>query len=162
MGKENVRERRNQRHRSRPPRQSDEQVDKAIADVQAALYDRLEPAIIRELNGFQRKQVYRFFERTCEYKVKAVRENDDLILKVYPLGQLRRIAEQKTQLVLMKGKPESLPPMDSYQRFLIHDYLKDRDGVKTESSGEAGKDRHVEIHPVFGRTTKKAKKRRLI
>jgi len=162
LGKDDERERPKPRYRSREPRQSDEQVDKAIADVQAALYDKLEPAIITSLNGFQRKQVYRFFEKTCEFKVKAVRENDDYILKVYPLGQLRRIAEQKTQLVLMNGKPESLPPMDSYERFLIHDYLKDRDGVKTESSGVIDKDRHVEIHPIFGRTKKKKKKRRLI
>ena len=41
---------------------------------------------------------------------------------------------------------------------LVHDYLKDRDGIKTESYGE-GKDRHIEIQPLFGRSPKKSKRR---
>jgi predicted RNA-binding protein Jag len=49
--------------------------------------------------------------------------------------------------------------MGSYERFVIHDYLKDRDGVYTESEGEEGKNRHVVIHPHFGRMLKKAKRR---
>jgi spoIIIJ-associated protein len=79
-------------------------------------------------------------------------------MKVYPVGKLRRFAEQKAQEVLMKGESEILPPMGSFERFVIHDYLKNRDGVRTESFGE-GKDRHVEIFPLFGRNPKKVKRK---
>ena len=141
----------------------DEKVQQAITQAEEFLNGSLEPATIRELDGSQRKLIHEHFEKTQEYKVKSYREKESEIIKIYPVGQLKRLAEQKTQEVLMKGKPEDLPPMGSYQRFVIHDYLKDREGVKTESFGEKGKDRHVEILPLvenlplFGRNLKKVK-----
>ena len=119
----------------------------------------MDPAIIKDLGGFQRKLVHEHFERTQEYSVKTYRDDEQVILKIYPTGRLKRLAEQKTQEVLMKGVSEALPPMGSYQRFVIHDYLKEREGVKTVSRGEEGKDRHIEIHPIYGRSLKKAKTR---
>ena len=103
--------------------------------------------------------IHRHFEKTQEYKSKTYRENDnDYIMKIFPVGQLRRFAEQKAQEVLMKGESEVLPPMGAFERFVIHEYLKDRSGIRTESFGE-GAERHIEITPVFGRALKKAKRR---
>jgi len=147
----------NKRFRSRRP-QMDEKVKKAITDAESTLAGTMGTTIIRGLNAFQRKMVHKHFERTQEYKAKTYREEEEYILKVFPIGQLRRFAEQKAQEVLMKGESEVLPPMGSFERFVIHDYLKDRGGIKTESYGE-GAERHIEISPIFGRSLKKAKRR---
>ena len=120
----------------------DNEVQQSIQHIEETLKDSIEPAVIRGFDEFQRKH----------------RETDDVIMKVYPVGAVKRLTEQKTQEVLMRGVPEVLPPMGSFQRFIIHDYLKDREGVRTESFGE-GKDRHIEIQPLFGRSRKKAKRK---
>lgn len=148
----------NNRRFSRKPR-IDDKVRKAIKYIEETLVSSIQPLTIRELNGYQRKAVLQHFEHVQEYRLKTYREKENVIMKVYPVGQLKRLAEQKTQEVLMKGKFEALPPMGSFERFVIHDYLKEREGIKTESFGEEGKSRHVEIHPLFGRALKKAKKR---
>jgi hypothetical protein len=133
-------------------------VKKAIDNAEAVLRDSIEPALIRGLDGYQRKQVQRHFEKSQEYQVKFYKEKEETILRVYPVGFIRRLTEQKAQEVLMKGRPEELPPMGSFERFIVHDYLKDREGVRTESRGE-GRDRRVEIQPLFGRNPKKAKRK---
>jgi predicted RNA-binding protein Jag len=140
----------------------DETVRVVLDRIQSELQESFGPSRVEGLNGFQRKQIHHFFGKTNEYNVKTHKENENWVLKVYPIGKLRRIAEQKTQEVLMEGKEHSLPPMGSYQRFIIHDYLKERDGIRTESKGSEGKDRHVVIYPVFGRSLKKAKRRLMI
>lgn len=137
----------------------DEAVEKEILRVQEVLKESIDPVRLSDFNGFQRKQIYRHFEKTQEYEVKSYKNDEDVTLKVYPIGNLKRLAEQKIQEVLMHGKPETLPPMGSYERFVIHNYLKEREGVTTESVGERGKDRRIEIRPVFGRTLRRAKKR---
>ena len=136
----------------------DEKVKQSISQAEESLKDSLEPATLHGLNRYQTKEIQRYFEKNQEYKTKTYRENDGVILKVYPVGMLKRLTEQKTQEVLMKGKSEVLPPMGAFERFIVHDYLKDREGVKTVSFGE-GKERHVEIHPLFGRNPKKAKRK---
>jgi len=121
--------------------------------------ESLDPFSIAGFNAFQRKLIHRHFEGAGEYKVRTVRgDADEITLVIYPVGHLQRTAETMLQEVLMTGESRSLPPMDSYERFIVHEYLKNRGGVRTESSGEAG-DRHVEIFPIFGRTPKKAKRR---
>ena len=46
------------------------------------------------------------------------------------------------------------PTMSNYERFLIHDFLKDNDRIETISIGE-GDSRYIEIHPKkFGRKLK--------
>lgn len=136
----------------------DTQVQTLINRIEENLRESLEPMIIHDLNSFQRKQIYEKFEKSLEFKIKTYREQDQSIIKVYPVGKLRRLAEMKAQEVLMKGEEEDLPPMGSYERFVIHDYLKDREGIKTESFGE-GKERHIKLLPIFGRTPKKAKRK---
>lgn len=145
------------RPQERGPRM-DDKVRQAIDAAMEHLQDSLTPYEIHDLNGFQRKQIHRFFERKQEYAVKTYRNEEIFVMKVFPVGRLRRLAEQRAQEVLMKAETIALPPMGSYERFVVHSYLKDRGGVNTESSGD-GADRHIEISPVFGRTLKKAKRR---
>jgi len=133
-------------------------IDKAERD----LIDSLSYFEIPDMNPFQRKQIYRHFEKTNEYAVKAYRNEETVTLRIYAVGALRRLAEQQTQEVLMSGRAVHLPIMGSFERFVVHDYLKDREGVNTESAGERGEDRHIVISPLFGRSLKKAKKKRLM
>ena len=137
----------------------DVKVQEFIVFVEERLRDSIEPVVLNGLNSFQRKQIHQYFEKTNEYMIKSYKENDGVLLRVYPVGQLKRIAEQKTQEVLMMGKSESLPSMGSFSRFVIHDYLKDRNGIRTQSRGEKGKDRHIVIYPLFGREPKKTKRK---
>ena len=136
----------------------DEKAQETIQHIERSLQDSIESVMVQDLNSFQRKLIHDHFEKSQEYKIKTYRENDNVTMKVYPVGKLRRLAELKAQEVLMKGETEVLPPMGSFERFVIHDYLKDRDGVRTESFGE-GRERHIEINPLFGRSPKKIKKR---
>ncbi|HDQ46008.1 MAG TPA: hypothetical protein ENN17_11020 [bacterium] len=136
----------------------DEKVRQVIETAMTQLQDGLEPFEIHDLNGFQRMQVHRFFEKKQEYALKTYRNGEDFVLKIYPVGALKRLSEQRAQEVLMKGEPESLPPMGSYERFIVHTYLKDRGGIRTESHGEDA-ERHIEILPVFGRSLKKIKRK---
>lgn len=159
MTDEKKRPKRRPRRPFRDTEQIDEKVTRAISVVNESFQDSLESVVIREMNAFQRKQLYRHFEKTGEYQVKSYREGEDVVLRVYPVGRLKRLAEEKLQLVLMNGKPEALPPMGSFERFVIHSYLKEREGVRTESIGEQGKDRHIEIQPLFGRSPKPARRR---
>ncbi|MBN1892924.1 hypothetical protein JW906_00435 [bacterium] len=156
MGKEERRKSRTRGGRKDTP--PDETVREAIRNAERQLQSALQAVEITDLNPFQRKQIYRYFERGAEYKIKAFPRDDHWIMKIYPVGNLRRLAEQKAQEVLMKGEIISLPPLGSFERFVIHDYLKDRSGLRTESCGE-GEERHIEIHPQFGRMPKKIKRR---
>jgi len=156
LGKDETRKSRPRGGRREPP--PDEKVLEAIRDAERQLQSSLQAVEIAGLNPFQRKQVYRHFERGTEYKIKAFPRDDHWIMKIYPVGNLKRLAEQKAQEVLMKGEMVSLSPLGSFERFVIHDYLKERSGLRTESRGE-GEERHIEIHPQFGRMPKKIKRR---
>lgn len=148
----------NKHFKKRPP-QIDEKVRQMIHAAEVALFDSMQPYAIPGLNAFQRRQVHLHFKKSQEFEVKSYKETEeDVTLKVFPVGMLKRLAEQKAQEVLMQGEIADLPPMGSFERFVIHDYLKERDGIKTESEGE-GKERHIRIMPIFGRNLKKAKKR---
>ena len=70
----------------------DEHVKKAIARAEEALLDSLTPTVIRGLNHFQRKFVQRHFEQNQEFQTKMYKENSDVIVKVYPVGKLRRLS----------------------------------------------------------------------
>jgi len=146
-------------HRESYKRQpKDEKVIQLVNHAEEYLVSSFKPFEISDLNGFQRKQIYHHFEKKQEYKVKSYRKDKGVVLKIFPIGNIKRLAEQKAQEVLIKGEPEVLSPMGSFERFIIHNYLKDREGIKTESYDE-GLKRHVEIHPVFGRNPKKTKRK---
>ncbi len=56
------------------------------------------------------------------------------------------IAAAAAERVLQKMEAISLPPMNSYERRLIHEHASQVPGVSSESAGE-GKERHVVISP---------------
>jgi predicted RNA-binding protein Jag len=156
------RERRPERRfddRRKPEFEMDEKTKETIDAAMEHFRESLDPFPVEGLNPFQRKGIHRHFEKTQEYKVRTVRdEKDEILLIVVPVGHLQRISETMLQEVLMTGEARFLPPMGSYERFIVHEYLKNRGGVRTESCGD-GDGRHVQIFPLFGRTPKKAKRR---
>lgn len=169
MEKENTDYRDNEKRERRPDRREsdrhhrrqemDPKVKQALNEALESLQGGLEPHEIHGLNAFQRKQVHRHFERLLEYGVKTYRLDEEAyVMKIFPVGSLKRLAEQKAQEVLMQGESGDLPAMGAYERYVIHDYLKDRAGIQTLSEGEED-ERHIRILPVFGRSLKKTKRR---
>lgn len=60
---------------------------------------------------------------------------------------IERRARSSAAKVRKSGRPQSLEPMSSYERKIVHDTLSDFRGVRTSSEGE-GLDRHVVISPA--------------
>lgn len=141
---------------------SEKHIYEIIQEAEDRLNETIRPYKIKGLNKVDRERIFEHFENSSEFKVKIYREETAYLVRIYPVGKLKRLAEEKTQEVLMKGRQEELQPMGSFERFVIHDYLKERSDIKTESIGEPGKDRRIVITPLFGRKPRKAKRRRLI
>jgi predicted RNA-binding protein Jag len=133
----------------------DDKMINLIEKIQKDLADSLEPVTLTALNGFERKQIHRFFDNKKDFVTKTYRHGEDFELYVYPVGNLRRYAEQKADEAIKTGKKLVLPHLNNYQRFVIHEALKTNDAIKSLSQGE-GEDRHIEIEPViFGRGLKR-------
>jgi spoIIIJ-associated protein len=62
---------------------------------------------------------------------------------------LERLAEATARRVVQRGVPLRLEPMLSWERWVIHTTLKDRDDVETQSVGESP-DRKVVVMPKLG------------
>jgi len=140
---------------SRDSRENFGKIDRILIEVQRRLRDSIEPYDIRDLNAFERKRIHSFFDNKPEYKTKTYREEENYIFRVYPVGNLKQYAEKKAQEALDSGVTVALPPMSSFERFLIHDHLKTWDGIETISVGEDA-ERHIELKPKrFGRTLKR-------
>ena len=60
---------------------------------------------------------------------------------------MNEIAKDIADEVSFYKKEKVLPPMNPYERRIIHIALKDRAGIETESIGE-GLDRKVVIKPI--------------
>lgn len=60
--------------------------------------------------------------------------------------ELHRLADHAIEKIDQGARSAALPPMTSYERKIVHDYVNDR-GYKSESHGE-GADRHTVITPV--------------
>ena len=134
-------------------------IDQIIVQAQRHLRASVEPYNIRELNAFERKRIHSFFDNKPDFKTKTYRENENYILRIYPIGNLKNFVEGKAQEALETGSNVSLPPMTSYERFIVHDHLKDWEGIETSSIGENG-ERHIELRTKkFGRTLKKIMKK---
>jgi hypothetical protein len=163
MGEDDRRDRRGDRGDRRPRRFERPPPDPAVLDavkrVDDSVRESMEPVFVPGLNAFQAKMVSKHFGRGEEVKIKII-ENEDksITLKAYPVGKLRRLAETRAQKVLLSGETQHLPSMGSFERFVVHEYIKNRGGLRSESSGE-GEERHVAIFPVFGRIPRKAKRR---
>jgi hypothetical protein len=151
------RDQRRPRRPDRPP--PDPAVVEAIRRVDGEVRNSMDPVRLTGLDAFQRKMIFRHYDRTDEIVIKAVTEAENAVtLKAFPVGKVRRFAETYAQEVLSTGEPRHLPPMGSFERFVTHEYVKNRGGLRSESAGE-GADRHVVIFPIFGRTPRKAKRR---
>lgn len=63
------------------------------------------------------------------------------------LAMLKDSAKNLARQVIEQGAPRYLPPMNAYERRIIHMALIDLPGIKTESEGE-GEERRIVIRPA--------------
>lgn len=142
----------------RPQRQPDvnmSKIDSILIDIQRKLRDSLEPYCVENLNSFERKRIHDFFDNKEDFETRTYRQEEQYVLKVIPVGNLKRLAKEITEKVLKTGDPAVLPYVGSYERYIIHNYLKDFESIETKSIGE-GLERRLEIKPLrFGRALKK-------
>lgn len=131
-------------------------IDSLVSKIREELADSIEPITIPDLNAYERKLVHRQFDNNSEIVTKTYRLGEEgYELRVYPIGNLKRYAQKKAEEAVETRKKVLLPHMSNYERFIIHDYLKTLETVKTSSVGE-DEDRHIEIEPeVFGRGLKR-------
>lgn len=112
-----------------------------------------------DLSAFERKRVHEFFEHKLDFETKTYRDGEKHVLWIFPVGNLKKFAETKANEALNTGDAVVLSPMSNYERFIVHDALKDLESVETTSEGE-GAERHVVITPVkFGRRLKRIAKK---
>lgn len=135
-------------------------IDALVKKIREELLGSIEPIVIPELNAFERKLIHRQFDNNPDIVTKTYRIGDeDYELRVYPVGNLKRYAQQKADEAIETRQKVTLPHMSNYERFVIHDYLKEIDTVKTSSEGEDD-DRHIVIEPaMFGRSLRRMIKR---
>jgi predicted RNA-binding protein Jag len=132
-----------------------EKIDKLIGKIKQELQDSIDPISLSDLNSFERKLVHRHFDHNPDIVTKTYRHGEDYELRVYPIGNLRNYARKKADEALQSGEKVVLPHMSNYERFIVHDVLKDYDAIKSESHGD-DEDRHIVIEPeVFGRGLRK-------
>lgn len=153
------------------PREEEEEIDPRIAEMIRATEEKLDesyrPVQIENLNPFERKQFHRHFERRkSSYQTKTYRNEENHVLWIFPVGNLKRFLTGKAQEVILSGEDLALPPMSSYERFLAHNILKELGTVDSVSEGE-GEERHLVLQPKkieppapsFGRTMRKVAKK---
>jgi len=63
------------------------------------------------------------------------------------LEMLKDTAQSVARQVTAQGASRSLPPMNSYERRVVHTALAEMTGIKTESEGE-GEERRIVIRPI--------------
>lgn len=148
------------RRRARPPREENEKIMQLVREVELQLVDSLKPASLTGLDADERREVHRHFDRTDEYSTKTYKIADEQYeLRIFPKGNLRRLAESSAEQAIKTGSKVVLPPMSSYERFIVHESLKGNSAVKSDSHGE-GAERHIEIEPdLYGRSLKKMAKK---
>jgi len=159
---ENAKEKPRRSFRRRRPfqdRRSNKNIREIVEKIEEKLKDSIKPEAVTGLNSFERKMVHRHFDHSKEFHTRTYRNGNDYTLYVYPVGNLERLAREKAQECLETGADVELPPMGSYERFVVHNAIKDIVGVESVSHGE-GPDRHVQIvSKKFGRGLKKIVKK---
>jgi len=134
-------------------------VDQLLQEAEQALTDSINAVHLDDLSAFERKRVHEFFEHKLDFETKTYRDGEKHVLWVFPVGNLKKYAEAKANEALESGEAVALPPMSNYERFIIHDALKDLESVETTSEGESA-ERHVVITPAkFGRRLKSIAKK---
>jgi predicted RNA-binding protein Jag len=130
-------------------------IDRILIDIQRKLRDSLEPYTVEDLNSFERKRIHSFFDNKEDFETRTYRHEGQYLLKVIPVGNLKHLARESADKVLETGKPAILPYVGNYERYVIHNYLKDFEGIETKSVGEE-LERRLEIKPKrFGRSLKR-------
>ncbi|MBD3288003.1 hypothetical protein GF337_04295 [candidate division KSB1 bacterium] len=130
-------------------------IDRILIDIQKSLRDSIEPLSLENLTAYERKRIHSFFDDKPEFKTKTYRNGEDFVLKVFPIGNLKKFADEKVKYVLETGLSVHLENLGNYERFIIHDHLKSAEGIETTSSGEED-NRVLEIkQKQFGRALKK-------
>ena len=142
-------------HDRREGEKENKKITDLLTNVKNELAGSIEPFSIKDLNSFERKLVHRHFDHNPNIVTKTYRNGEDYEIRVYPVGNLIRFAEEKAQEVISTRKKVALPHMSSYARYVVHDALKTNDSIKVQSYGE-GDERHIEIEPeLFGRGLKR-------
>jgi len=134
-------------------------VNELLQEAEQKLADSITAFSMPDLSAAERKHVHEFFEHKLDFETKTYRDGEKHVLWIFPVGNLKKFAESKANESLNSGDTISLPPMSNYERFIIHEALKDMESIETVSEGEEA-DRHVVISPVkFGRRLKKIAKK---
>jgi len=130
-------------------------IDRILIDIQKQLRESYYPVSLEDLTAYERKRIHSFFDNKPEFQTKTYRNENNFVLKVFPIGNLKKMAEEKAQYALKSGESIVLANLGNYERFIIHDHLKMFEGIETSSSGEDN-NRRLEIkQKKFGRTLKK-------
>ncbi len=133
--------------RSREEEEVDPRVAELIRETEGKLEASYRPVQVENLNAFERKQFHRHFERRkSSYQTKTYRNEDNHVLWIFPVGNLKRFLEGKAKEALANGASLALPAMSSYERFLAHNILKELGTVESTSEGE-GEERRILIQP---------------
>jgi predicted RNA-binding protein Jag len=155
-------EKRDRSHRTDPRNRGDlpsKNMPKIISEIEAKLKDAILPESLGGLNSFERKLVHRHFDHSQEFQTRTYRDGERFTLKVYPVANIATMAREKAKLSMDTGQEVALPPMGSYERFIVHKALKEFAGIETTSRGE-GDQRHVNIvSKRFGRGLKRIAKK---
>lgn len=137
------------------PRTDMSKIDQILIDIQRKLRDSFEPYCVENLNSFERKRIHSFFDAKEDFETRTYRQGEQYVLKVIPVGNLKRLAKENTEKVLQTGETVVMPYLGNYERFIIHNFLKDFEGIETKSVGE-GPDRRLEIKQAkFGRSLRR-------
>ena len=142
-------------------RGTDEQnIRKLISGVEEKLQESIRAESLDGLNSFERKMVHGHFDHNPDFETRTYRNGDKFSLSIYPVGNIKKYVNDKTQELLKSGEEVcDLPPMGSYERYVVHAALQDVTGVETSSHGE-GPERHVQIvSKRFGRGLKRIVKK---
>jgi hypothetical protein len=137
--------------------EDDPRINELIRETEQKLADSTQPVQLRNLNAVERKQIHRYFERQKPaFETKTYRGDDDMqVLWVFPVANLKKFAEARAQQAIATDSEVALPPMSSYERFIVHNVLKEIESIESFSAGE-GAERHIQIQPKkFGRGLKK-------
>ncbi len=135
---------------------SNEKIDKMVRKVEDDLRDSIVPVSLTGLPAADRRLIHQHFDHDDDIVTKTYKISDEEYeLRVYPVGNLKRYAARRAEEAVQKGQKVELPPMSSYERFVIHEALKNNETLKVESFGE-GAERHIVIEAnLFGRGLKK-------
>jgi len=134
-------------------------IDRILIDIQKKMRKSIKPVSISNLNSYERKRIHSFFDDKEDFETKTYNHNGRSILKVFPIGNLKKLAKEKAEWVLETGNVYTFPYLSKYERYIIHNYLKEIEGIETKSIGEQD-DRRLEIRPIkFGRTLKRIMKK---